>query len=114
MSNRAAASCRCPHCAKVTQNAFIPLPINHKAEAEVGIVDSLVVGFKQKLVCLECTATWEAVALPTTQMKQLLQAAQTLEEAKREIAMLKLLVAKDRRQNISDEPATTLKIHRAA
>jgi hypothetical protein len=58
--------------------------------------------FRRKLYCLECTAIWDSLELPSEFVKSLLATRQALEQAQRQIAMLKLLAAKARQ---TDEPA---------
>jgi hypothetical protein len=86
----------CPHCRRPTQNAplpqlaedvalFGPLPGSDDPQA-----------FRRKLYCTECTAIWESLELPSEFVKSLLAARQSLEESQRQIAMLKLLQARQR------------------
>ena len=86
----------CPHCRRATTNA--PLP---QMADDVALFDALPgsdepQGFRRRLYCLECTAIWESLELPREFVKDLLAARVALEEARRQIAMLRFLSAKER------------------
>jgi hypothetical protein len=86
----------CPHCRRPTHNA--PLPQLADDVAMFGPLPGTddPQAFRRKLYCTECTAIWESLELPSEFIKGLLAARQALEESQRQIAMLKLLQAKQR------------------
>ena len=86
----------CPHCRRPTHNAPLPQLANDVAMFGPlpGTADPQA--FRRKLYCTECTAIWESLELPSEFIKSLLAARQSLEESQRQIAMLKLLQAKQR------------------
>jgi hypothetical protein len=55
-----------------------------------------LLAFRRRLYCLECGAIWDSLELPTEVVTELLAARDGLEDARRQIAMLRLLIAKDR------------------
>lgn len=105
---------QCPHCGHTTRHAFLSVP------SPVGDVVSLPmnathdIGSRQSFVCTDCESTWEAAIVPMSQVKQLRAAAESLAEAKRQIAMLRLVMSKDQLQRADRGPAETIKLHRAA
>ena len=52
--------------------------------------------FRRKLYCVECRSIWESLELPAQAVTDMLAARDELEAAQRQIAMLRLLIAKDR------------------
>lgn len=86
----------CPHCRKPTENAPLPQLAGDAARlAPLSPLDDAQ-AFHRKLYCLECRAIWEAVELPAEELAALLEARDQLEEARRQMAMLRLLLAKER------------------
>ena len=95
----------CPHCRRPTQNA--PLP---QLSDDVAMFDPLPgaggpQAFRRKLYCVECTSIWESLELPSEFVKSLLAMREALEQAQRQVAMLRLLAAKARQDE--EKPAAT-------
>ena len=69
--------------------------------------------FQQKFLCSACTQTWVACGTSDEKFAQMATAAAQLEDARRQIATLRLLVAKDRR-GTATQSTGNLKVFRAA
>jgi hypothetical protein len=97
----------CPHCRQPTQNA--PLPQLGDDVAMFGPLPGTddPQAFRRKLYCTQCTTIWESLELPSEFVKSLLAARQLLEETQRQLAMLKLVAAKQRQadQQPAAQPA---------
>jgi hypothetical protein len=99
----------CPHCRAATMNA--PLPQLAADEAHVVPLSPLddAHAFRRKLYCLQCRAIWESLELPAEAVAELLAAREALEDARRQIAMLRLLSAQHRQaQEQPQRPALRL------
>lgn len=104
----------CPHCGKTSRHAFLPTP---EAGAEVIALQLPTphdVGTRQQFICMACETSWEAAIVPMAQVKQLRAAAESLTEARRQIAMLRLIMSKDQLERVDRSPSETIKLHRAA
>lgn len=86
----------CPHCRKASQHAVLPqfapdqshlLPLSAADEVQA---------FRRRLYCLSCLAIWEALELPAECVQGLLATREALEDARRQIAMLRLLAAQQK------------------
>ncbi len=86
----------CPHCRRATLNA--PLP--QLAEDEAHVVplspQDETHAFRRKLYCVDCRAIWNSLELPAEALAELLATRDALEDAQRQIAMLRLLNAQQR------------------
>lgn len=58
-------------------------------------MDVAVPHIEQRLVCSKCEQTWEAAIVPKSQMERLLAAVTSLDDARRQIAMMRLIMSKD-------------------
>lgn len=86
----------CPHCQRPTINA--PLPQLADDVAMFGPLPGTddPQAFRRRLYCTECTSIWDSLELPSEFVKSLLAARHALEEAQRQMAMLRLLAARQR------------------
>jgi hypothetical protein len=66
-----------------------------------------------KRYCGACGEIWESVEAPAALWRDLLQLPDKLEDARRQLAMLRLLLARDRREEES-EARQTIPLRRAA
>jgi hypothetical protein len=108
----------CPACGKLSRHAVVPVP---DAASQV---ESLTQGVReiaataqavtQRLVCTQCEKMWEAAVVPVEQLAQLQLAAESLVAAKRQIGMLRLILAKDQLQRLERGEQETIKLQRAA
>jgi hypothetical protein len=99
----------CPLCRRATVNA--PLPQLAEDSAHLATISPLdeTRAFRRKLYCVECRSIWESLELPAATIEDLLAARDELEAAQRQIAMLRLLIAKERQaQEQTDRPALRL------
>src|SRR5438874_156416 len=87
----------CPHCARATPHA--PLPQIAGDGEMIGQLSSSAdpCGFFRRYYCLECRAIWRSVELPVEFVEGLMAGRPRLEELKREITLLRFLVAQQRR-----------------
>jgi hypothetical protein len=105
---------QCPHCGKHARHAFLPSPENSTEVVSLKLPTPSDVGTRQRFVCTACETAWEAAIVPMAQVKQLRAAAESLTEAKRQIAMLRLVMAKDQLERVDRGRSETIKLHRAA
>jgi hypothetical protein len=86
----------CPHCARPTPHA--PLPQIAGDEELIGRLSCSADprGFFRRQYCLACRAIWRSVELPVEFVEGLLAKGPKLEELKREITLLRFLVANQR------------------
>ncbi|MBW3598862.1 MAG: hypothetical protein KY475_16505 [Planctomycetes bacterium] len=101
----------CPHCRRLTQNAIAAPPAYDARWSDDPAFESQRVA-RLKRYCGACGEIWEAVEAPASLMDDLLELPAQLEDARRQLAMLRLLLARDR-QNAEESPAT-LPLRRAA
>jgi hypothetical protein len=73
-------------------------------------------GFSRRLYCLACSHIWSSIELPEGYVHELLAKDRELEQLRRELAMARLLLAKD--QQVAASPASekkqSLRVRRAA
>jgi hypothetical protein len=105
---------QCPHCGKQARHAFLPSLENTKDVISIQLPTPHDVGTRQQFVCTACETAWEAAIVPMAQVKQFRAAAESLTEAKRQIAMLRLIMAKDQLERADRGRSETIKLHRAA
>lgn len=55
--------------------------------------------FRRKLYCTECRSIWESLELPQEYVQQLHQTREELEDARRQLAMLRFLRASEKHEN---------------
>jgi hypothetical protein len=96
----------CPECCRKTRNA--PLP---RLQEEADLIGPVALpgdpqGLRQRWYCVSCTSIWETIELPAAFVEQLLQHRDEVEHLKRQLALLRLLVAKSRRETTprSEQP----------
>ena len=119
MTNNAVSSL-CPHCAQVTSHTIAPSPA--PAEGDSGLqvapettAEPCLLGFARvQLVCSGCENLWSAAVISADQLQQLKQAAQSLDEAKRQIAMLRLIMSKDQLERAEKSQRDVIKLREAA
>ncbi len=89
----------CPHCGRATPHA--PLPQIAGDEAMIGQLSSTADprGFFRRCYCLHCREIWRSVELPVEFVEGLLATRPKLEEQKREITLLRFLLANQRQSN---------------
>src|SRR5438876_8965709 len=87
----------CPHCSRATPHA--PLPQIAGDGEMIGQLSFSADprGFFRRYYCLECRAIWRSVELPVEFVERLLADRPRLENLKREITLLRFLVAQQRR-----------------
>lgn len=105
---------QCPTCGKHARHAFLPSPENAVEVITLQLPTPHDIGTRQRFVCTACETAWEAAIVPMTQVKQLRAAAECLAEAKRHIAMLRLIMSKDQIDRADRGRTETIKLHRAA
>ncbi len=103
----------CPQCQRATDNA--PLPQmgsdGHRLRC---LRRGSPHAFGRRLYCLECSHIWTSLELPEDYVNELLQSEKLVEEMRRELAMAKLLLAKDQRDKTAEVTEPAIKLHRAA
>ncbi len=102
----------CPHCRKLTQNALTAPPVYDAPLTDDPTAEAPRV-CRLKRYCDDCGEIWESVEAPVAVLNDLLQLPAKLEEARKQLAMLRLLLARDR-HTLEDETPTTLSLRRAA
>ncbi len=102
----------CPHCRKLTQNALTAPPV-YDARLTEDPADETPRVCRLKRYCSDCGEIWDSVEAPVSVLNDLLQLPAKLEEARRQLAMLRLLLARDRHA-LEDETPATLALRRAA
>lgn len=101
----------CPHCRNLTQNALTAPPVYDARLGDDPADDTPRVA-QLKRYCERCGEIWESVEAPRTLVDELLQVQTRLDEAKRQLAMLRLLLARDRHD--ADEKPKTIPLRRVA
>ena len=89
---------QCPHCGSRSPQALLPTVAPAVAEYEAGELlplSTAVHHTQQHLVCSACENSWEAAIVPKSQMERLLAAVTNLDDARRQIAMMRLIMSKD-------------------
>jgi hypothetical protein len=96
----------CPDCARPTPHA--PLPQMAGDEELIGRLSSSADprGFFRRQYCLACRAIWRSVELPVEFVEGLLGKGIKLEELRREITLLRFLLANQRREQTRPIEAT--------
>lgn len=102
----------CPQCGQASEHAFMPAVAGQTSPAEESARPDI--GIRRRFVCGSCEQSWEAAIVPAEQMKQLRTAVESLAEAKRQIAMLRLIMSKDQLERAEKSRGEVIKIHRAA
>ena len=105
---------QCPHCGTTSRHAFLPSPEPNGEVIALQLPTTHDIGTRQRFVCTACETAWEAAIVPLAQVKQLRAAAECLTEAKRQIAMLRLIMSKDQIERVDRRQSDTIKLHRAA
>ena len=103
---------QCPNCAANTSHAFVPSvsqPTLLTSDA-----DSLGLKANHRFVCTACERAWEAAVIPQPQLELLRAAVSGLDEARRQIAMMRLIMSKDQLDRAEKSTTEVLRIHRAA
>jgi len=104
---------RCPHCGGQTAHAFLPSVSTTNSPA-AGAEGTLGLRADHRFVCSACEQSWEAAVIPKAQLQRLQAAVAGLDEATRQIAMLRLLMSKDQVERAEKSRQDVIKIHRAA
>ncbi|MCA9268626.1 MAG: hypothetical protein KDA41_09155 [Planctomycetales bacterium] len=110
----AAIRARCPACQCNTRHAFLSVPETTPATAAAASLDAGESYTRQRFVCTACEASWEAAILPTDQIRHLCTAAESLVEAKRQLAMQRLIMSKDQIDRLEKANEHTIVLRRAA
>jgi hypothetical protein len=86
----------CPHCRAATSNA--PLPqlgdVGQRIRPLADCRDPQ--GFRRQLYCTECGEIWSSIELPQDFITRLLADREALEDARRQIAVLRYYLAQAR------------------
>jgi hypothetical protein len=98
----------CPHCRRATVSAPLPQMAGDEAHLARLSPQDEVQAFRRKLYCVECRAIWQSLELPEEALADLLAARDALEDARRQIAMLRLLIAQQRQSQEQPRPALRL------
>ena len=101
----------CPHCRGLTQNALAAPPVYDARWSEDPADEDRRVA-RLRRYCSSCNQVWEAVEAPAELMDDILELPARLEEARRQLAMLRLLLARDRHD--AEEAPATIPLRRAA
>ena len=112
-------STHCPHCAQLNSHTIAPLPslaIVHGGlpAAVASPIDAGRKSARLQLVCSVCEKSWSAVVIGDDQLQQLQRAAQSLDDAKRQIAMLRLIMSKDQLERAEKSGQDVIKLRDAA
>jgi hypothetical protein len=91
----------------------VAAPVNCEAQISESAGDELPRVARLKRYCCACGEIWDSVEAPAALMDDLFELPDKLEDARRQIAMLRLLLARDRRE-IDDELRQTIPLRRAA
>ncbi len=105
---------QCPHCGVKAAHAFLPGPSPPSRPRLASTGESFGPTADHRLVCTSCEQSWEAAVVPKAQLDRLLAAVTGLDEAKRQIAMLRLIMSKDQVERAEKPRDETIRIHRAA
>ena len=105
---------QCPHCGVKTAHAFLPTPSYPLFPRLANTGEGLGLTADHRLVCTACEQSWEAAVVPQAQLERLLAAVAGLDEAKRQIAMLRLIMSKDQVERAERPRGDVIRIHRAA
>jgi hypothetical protein len=102
----------CPHCQRLTHHVLAAPAVYDAVLFEGAAEDSPRVA-KLKRYCEHCGEVWDAVEAPLSLLEELLHVEEKLHESKRQLAMLRLLLARERREAESDA-RPTIPLRRAA
>ena len=108
---------QCPHCGSRSPQAFLSgatpavAVFNPDAPVEPQVLANHI---EQRLICSGCEKTWEATIVPKAQMEKLLAAVNSLDDARRQIAMMRLIMSKDQLQRAERSREDIIKIRSAA
>jgi hypothetical protein len=94
----------CPCCHRTTCNAPLPQLAEDIERIEPISAGEAPQGFRRQYYCVECQQIWPAVELPWELVSGLLSDRQALEDARRQIALLRYFLAQARRAT-ADAPA---------
>jgi hypothetical protein len=96
----------CPHCAKPTRHAPLPQLASDEELIEQLSSSADPRGLFRRHYCLACRGIWRSVQLPQEFVEQLLSFRPKIDDLKREIALLRFLLAHHRRTGtLLDEAA---------
>jgi hypothetical protein len=109
----------CPACGKLSRHAVVPVPDIAAPQLESAAMQrreiaAMAQALTQRLVCTQCEKMWEAAVVPVEQLAQLQLVAESLVAAKRQIGILRLILAKDQLQRLERGEQETVKLQRAA
>ena len=109
---------QCPHCGSRSPQALLPAAKSISSECyHAGAVlklDNVKSHTEQRLVCSVCEKTWEAAIVPMSQMQRLLEAVNSLDDARRQIAMMRLIMSKDQIDRAERSQQDIIKLRHAA
>jgi hypothetical protein len=103
----------CPHCRSVTQNALTSPPVCDAPWDLAPAGDAAPRVARLKRYCGACGEIWESVEAPAALLEDVVQLHEKLEDARRQLAMLRLLLARDRHEE-EHEGRQTIPLRRAA
>jgi hypothetical protein len=102
----------CPHCRRLTQNA-VTAPPRYDAPLFDGAADDSPRVTRLKRYCEQCGEIWDSVEAPARLVDDLLEVETRLEDYRRQLAMVRLLLARDRHV-AEEQPRATIPLRRAA
>ncbi len=99
----------CPGCAQKTQTAPLPQLSEDTQLSRTVRPGDVTEGFFRQNYCTACGHIWSSVELPSAYLEELLKLEGELEEQRRQVAMLKFLLANERqsRSEVGREVART-------
>jgi hypothetical protein len=103
----------CPHCRKITINAPLPQMSGDEQHLLPGRTFGEPEAFRRKLYCVECRDIWRSLELPEEHVFALWSAQEELEDCRRQIALLRLFLARQTEQQL-EQPTQALQPLRRA
>ena len=98
---------------EATTHAFLPT-VAESPSTITRSAEGLGWNTEQRFVCTSCEQSWAAAIVPINQLERLQAAVTGLDEARRQIAMLRLIMSKDQLERAEKSHSEVIKIHRAA
>jgi hypothetical protein len=102
----------CPHCERLTHNVVTAPPM-YDAPLYDGAADDRPRVARLKRYCEQCGEVWASIEAPQMFLDDLLQVEGRLEDYRRQLAMVRLLLARNRHESESESRAT-IPLRRAA
>jgi hypothetical protein len=103
----------CPSCRRLTRNVVTAPPV-YDARLSDAAPDDTPRVTRLKRYCENCGEVWESVEAPRVLFDDLLEVETRLEDYRRQLAMVRLLLARDRHQAAPAPHRQTIPLRRAA